>query len=121
MGEIKKNFLICGHVTSKKFSPERCAGNKAIFSFGLDFLFIPPILPSLIQLAYKDWLCSSTRFAYSLNGDSIGPCKATADAVCLHCPSFNPEYTYGGFMAFQCDDAANDHGKLLSILSTLMV
>jgi len=60
------------------------------------------------EQAYKDWLCSSTYFTYQLNEKKLSGCKSTAQSVCLHCPSFQPENTYGGFMAFQCKDDAPD-------------
>lgn len=60
--------------------------------------------------AYKDWLCSSTRFAYKFPNEkeSLKGCPSTAKQVCLHCPSFSPENAYGGFMAFQCKDETLD-------------
>jgi len=60
--------------------------------------------------AYKDWLCSSTKLSYHLNGRNIRGCNSTANSVCLHCPSFEPSSGFGGFMAFQCEDDASDGG-----------
>ena len=53
-------------------------------------------------------------FEYRLNSKRIDGCTATRFRVCLQCPSFNPDESYGGFMAFQCDPSdPNDlEGKL---------
>lgn len=56
------------------------------------------------EKAYKDWLCSSTKLQHKLNGEPVHGCRDTANCVCYACPSFEPDNTYGGFSAFQCED-----------------
>jgi len=58
----------------------------------------------LCKNAYKDWLCSSTHLTYTFNNKTLKGCKSTSDNVCFLCPSFKPNDTYGGFMAFQCNE-----------------
>jgi len=58
----------------------------------------------LCRKAYKDWLCASTLLQYSFRNETLKGCESASDKVCLMCPSFKPEDTYGGFMAFQCNE-----------------